>query len=135
MTPELIDRFEGTPISEWIARLPAEMEDIGIGLGAIVGYGVNDFGLHGVALDDFVRRCLYAILVSGGLPLRFVQTAPTTHFSPGEGRWEIETKYGSTPEAIVEGVIADWRASGVPVPGWGEFWFGARELLALQDRS
>ena len=48
--------------------------------------------------------------------------SPPARLPSGEGRFELH--YGNnTNEEIVEGVIADWLASGAGDLEWGDFWF------------
>ena len=49
--------------------------------------------------------------------------------SPSQPDRNIELHYGrDTPEEIVEGVIADWLASGAGDLEWSDFWFDLPEL-------
>jgi hypothetical protein len=106
----------GTSIDDWFANFPEDIEDIGIGLCLIVMTGRHNFGLTGAELLDFVRRSIYALLEKGGKPRHWG--------SPSHPDRNIMLHYGNdTNEEIVEGVIAEWLASGGDDPEWGDFWF------------
>ncbi len=101
-------------MSEWIALIPHELKDIGVGLRSIVYDGRDGFGLEGPALIGFVRRSLHALVARGAIPWQWGQP----------GTWELNKRihYGSdTPDEMVEGVIADWQARGDLE--WEDFWF------------
>jgi len=106
----------GTPMSEWIALTPSELSDIGVGLATIVQTGRYGFESEGEELVDFVRRSLYALVERGAKPRHWG--------SPSDPQRDIPLHYGSDSNAeIVEGVIADWLASGGGDLEWGDFWF------------
>ena len=106
----------GTAISDWISALPNDIDDIGIGLTLVVMTGRHNFGLKGSELIEFVRRCIYALLERGGRPRHWGSISHPNR--------NVELHYGNdTHEEIVEGVIADWLASGGGDLEWGDFWF------------
>jgi len=116
MTDEPRSKFSGRTASEWIALLPTDLDDIGVGMSAIIGAGRQSFGFEGNALVDFVRRSLYALVERGATPRHWG--------SPSDPQRDIPLHYGSDSNAeIVEGVIADWLASGGGDLEWGDFWF------------
>jgi hypothetical protein len=112
----------GLTISEWIQFLSSDLDDIGIGLAGILDDGRYGFELKGPALVDFVRRCLYALVERGAKPRHWG--------SPTYPDRNIPLHYGNdTNEEIVEGVIADWIASGAGDLEYGDFWFLLPENL------
>ena len=116
MSAEPRDKYFGDSISEWCWFLPNELEDIGVGLATIVQAGRYGFELKGLELVDFIRRSLYALVDHGARPRH---SGSLTH--PDR---DILLHYGNdTNEEIVEGVIADWLASGAGDLEWGDFWF------------
>ena len=103
-------------LEEYIALMPNELDDIGVGLGGILGAGRKDYELQGAELIKFVRRCLYALVERGAKPRHWG--------SPSHPNRDILLHYGNdTNEEIVEGVIADWLAAGGGDLEWGDFWF------------
>jgi hypothetical protein len=117
----------GTPMSEWVDSMPQSMEDIGVDLGGIVSAGTQGYGLEGPELLDFIRKCLYALLRAGAMPLKLEPIGKN-------GFWFPETRYGTDHGAIVEGVIADWLKEGEMYPAWEKFRFGDRKVLEAQGR-
>ena len=112
----------GSTISEWISTLPNDIDDIGIGLTLVVMTGRHNFELEGDELIDFVLRSIYALLESGGKPRHWG--------SPSDPNRNIPLHYGNdTNDEIVEGVIADWLASGGGDLEYGDFWFLLPETL------
>jgi hypothetical protein len=96
--------------------MPNDIDDIGIGLTLVVMVGRHNFELEGDELIDFVRRSIYALLERGGKPRHWG--------SPSHPNRDIPLHYGNdTNDEIVEGVIADWLASGAGDLEWGDFWF------------
>jgi hypothetical protein len=122
MKSEPRDKFYGDTISEWCDTLHYDLEDIGVGLATIVQVGRYGFELKNSDLIDFVRRSLFALVKRGAKPyqlgsLAYPNRKPLLH-------------YGSdTNEEIVEGVIADWLASGAGDLEWGDFWFALPETF------
>ena len=115
MTMEPKEKYYGTPMSEWIASIPYELDDIGVGLHSIVPDGRIGFELEGEDLINFIRRVIHALLEKGAKPV--VAADDGVHY------WRVETKYGDDPEGIADGVIKDWLAAGGKDPEWGEYWF------------
>jgi hypothetical protein len=126
MISEPKHKRSGRALSDWISTLPKAYElddDVGIGLTTIVQTGKYDFGLEGAALIDFIRRSLRTLVEQGARP---------SHWRAPEG---IPLHYGNdSPEEIVEGVIADWLASGGGDLEWGDFRFTLPKYDALYDK-
>jgi hypothetical protein len=111
-------------MSDWIALTPGGLDDdVGIGLNGIVADGREGFGLEGSALVDFVRRSLHGLVKRGARPRHWRLDG------------NIPLHYGNdSPDEIVEGVIADWLASGRDLE-WGDFRFTLPKYDAELDRS
>jgi hypothetical protein len=109
-------QFYGDSPDRWIALMPNELNDIGIGLSAIIQAGRHGFRLEGPALIEFIRLALYALVERGAKPRHW-----GTLDNPLR---DIPLHYGSDSNSeIVEGIIADWLASGAGDLQWGDFWF------------
>jgi hypothetical protein len=122
MKPEARDRIFGDTVSEWCKSLPGGLEDLGVGLVTIVRTGRYGFELRDSELTDFVRKSLYALVEHGAKPRH------QGSFSHPDRN--ITLHYGNdTNEEIVEGVIADWLASGAGDLEWGDFWFALPETF------
>jgi hypothetical protein len=116
MSAEPRDKYFGDSISEWCEFLPNELEDIGVGLVTIVQTGRYGFELKDSDLINFVRKSLYALVERGAKPRQWGSFSHPNR--------DIPLHYGNdTNEEIVEGVIADWLASGAGDLEWGDFWF------------
>lgn len=109
MTQEPIDKYFGTPMSEWIARVPNELDMDAVGLWQIIPVGIDSFGLSGARLDNFVRRCIIALLRRGAVPVRS-PSGPTA------------TEYQGSHEEIANQIIQEWKA-GTPVADHDGLWF------------
>ncbi len=117
MTEEPRHKFYGTTISEMIGFTPSGLDDeIGVGLGGIIDDGRRGFGLDSEALVEFVRKSLRTLVKAGARPWQWG--------TPNDPDRDIPLHYGSdTPDEIVEGVIADWLASGGGSLEWSDFRF------------
>jgi hypothetical protein len=116
MIDERRRKIFGDTISEWMAYMPAELDDIGVGLAGIIDTGRYGFELKGSELVDFVRKSLRILVARGAKPRHWG--------SPSHPNRNVMLHYGKdTNEEIVQGVIADWLASGGGDLEWGDFWF------------
>lgn len=115
MSTEPKHKFYGDTLSEWIALVPHELEDNGVSLWSLVPAGRNGFGLEGEQLLNFIRCILHAVLARGAKPV--VPADDGIHYV------RVTNKYGINPDHIVEGVIADWLASGGEDPERGQYRF------------
>lgn len=100
MTDEPRDKFYGETMSEVISLVPGELPIDAVGLWQIVPKGRDGFGLTGEALVGFIRKCIYALLDAGAVPV-----------SGGKGTgydWIAQKQYGTTREEIAENVIREW---------------------------
>ena len=116
MTNEPVDKLYGTPMSVVIARVPNELPRDAVGLWQIVPAGMLRFDLSGVALIDYVRRNIDALLDAGAVPV--VAGTGTSY------EWVRRIDLGSTRQQIADGVIAEWQRIGND-PGdlAGSIWF------------
>ena len=114
MTKEPINKYFGTPMSEWIDRVPNELDVDAVGLWQIIPVGIEDFGLVGEHLEDFSRRCILALLQRGAIPVRPASTSDKC--------WEPETAYRGSHEEIANQIIEEWNA-GKLIPDHDGLWF------------
>ncbi|MBI4275949.1 MAG: hypothetical protein HY659_14740 [Rhizobiales bacterium] len=126
MNQEARHRVYGTPMSEWIARVPNEMPRDAVGLWQIVPAGRRGFGLDGADLVDFVRRCLHALVEHGAKPV--IGGGGTNY------EWIYQPQYGQSNSEIVENVIAEWLASGGGDTDPGGLWFALPEMYQQKIR-
>ncbi|WP_199189546.1 hypothetical protein [Trinickia dabaoshanensis] len=101
MTQEPVDKYFGIPMSEWIERIPNELELDAVGLWQIIPVGADGFGLSGERLDDFGYRCILALLRRGAAPVKS---------KPNAVGWAPATEYTGTHEEVARQIIDDWRA-------------------------
>lgn len=108
-------RHWGTPLSDWIRRVPHELEVDAIGLWQIVPVLKHDFALTGVSLQSATARCIERILERGA---RVVQGSA----HPGQF-WEyvLEFRDGNATEAA-DRIAREW-ADRDDEPGFGDLWF------------
>jgi hypothetical protein len=107
--------YFGTPLDEWVACYPNELETDLVGLWEIVADLRKGFGLQGDILENATREILTALLNRGAEPITGSLDKP--------GTWEKVTRYGDHSKDIVDAVIAEWRASGRD-PDVEDVWFG-----------
>jgi hypothetical protein len=113
MMQEPADKYFGMPMSEWIERIPNELDVDAVGLWQIIPVGADSFGLSGEGLDDFGYRCIVALLRRGAVP---VKSEPYTV------GWMRATEYSGSDEEIAMQIINDWRA-GKLIPDHDGLWF------------
>lgn len=113
MTNEPVDKYFGIPMSEWIARVPNELDIDAVGLWQIIPVGIDSFGLSGWRLEDFGYRCIVALLQQGAIPVKSML---------GVSGWVPETKYRGSHEEMAIQIINDWKA-GELVPDQDGLWF------------
>lgn len=114
MTIEPIDKYFGIPLSEWINRIPNELESDAVGLWQIVIAGKDNFGLSGEDLKRFVERGVATLLRNGATPVRAS--------SRSDAFWEKQFFYGENEEDIVKNVILEWINLGRD-PDQDDLWF------------
>jgi len=114
MIGEPVDKYFGVPLSEWIERIPNELEVDAVGLWQIVPVGRDNFGLTGDSLRDFVRRGIVALLKKGAVPVRPDQKQGAL--------WNSHTCYGDAPDEIADNIIIEWENSGID-PDEDGLWF------------
>jgi len=111
---EPIDKYFGVPLSEWIGRLPNNLQSDAVGLWHLIPAGRDSFSLDGDALKDFVRRSVIALVERGAVPVR--PSAEKDKF------WEEQIQYGKFPEEIADNVVIEWQNSGKD-PNENGLWF------------
>ena len=102
MNQEPIHKHYGTPLTEWIERIPNELPRDAVGIFQIVPAGRDGFGLEGEELAEFVRRSIHRLLDAGAVPVRG---------GKGTGyEWVRQSQYGSSKHEITEALIIEWQA-------------------------
>lgn len=114
ITNEPRHQYYGTPLSEWIERVPNELPADAVGLWQVVIGGREGFGLVGEPLESFVRRCIWALVDRGACPV-VAANKPGIY-------WERQPQYGASKEQIADLVIREWKESGVD-PDHDGIWF------------
>jgi hypothetical protein len=110
--------YDGTPMSEIIKAMPSSLNDLPVGMWVIVDDGRRIFGLEGLELTDFVRRCIHALVDAGAKPI-------ADGNSKQVNKWELQPQYGRSKHEIAEAVIKEWLEQGAPTPKpWTGLWFG-----------
>ena len=114
MTAEPVNKYFGTPLSEWIDRIPNELEMDAVGFWQIIADGRDGFELTGDMLRDYVRRALAALLKRGAVPV-----LPSCE----EGVfWVPQDSYGNNVDSMVCNIIDEWERAGVD-PDHDGLWF------------
>ncbi|MGE8453751.1 MAG: hypothetical protein ACN6OP_24715 [Pseudomonadales bacterium] len=113
MTQEPIDKHFGVSMSEWITRLPNELDVDAVGLWQIIPVGIDSFGLSGDGLDEFTRRCIMALLQRGAVPARAVS---------GVAGWVPDVAYRGSHEEIANQIVNEWKVHDL-VPDHDGLWF------------
>jgi hypothetical protein len=111
----------GTPLSEWIKQIPAELPVDAVGLWQIIPQAREAFGFEGTELVSVVERAIYALLEHGAKPVR--GGVGTDH------DWIEQTCYGTEPSDIVEKIITEWSGWGYSDPTASGIWFALPELF------
>jgi hypothetical protein len=110
------DKVYGMKMSEWISRVPNELDRDAVGLWQIVPAGEINFGLAGGDLIDYVRRNINALLDAGAVPVR---GGNGTGFD-----WVRQSHFGISKASIIEAVIAEWQRVGNDVDDlMDSIWF------------
>lgn len=116
MSIQNIKNEDGITISEWIGKIPNELEYDYVGLWQIVQTGKYKFGLLGPELTAFARLAVTALLDRGAVPVD----------GPNPKR---ETKYGTSNEQIIDNIVGIWLRDNAPDPDVGDVWFGLPEKM------
>lgn len=101
----------GTTLTDWIAQVPAELKADAVGLFQPVVAGTEGFGLDGIQLDDFVRRCIVALLDAGAVPTIAL-----------DNRWPRAPGYNGSSEEIASQIVGQWRRGEIRADHDG-LWF------------
>ena len=91
--------FYGRTIAEWSSLLPGELDRDAVNLCQIVSAGQVEYELDDEELAEFVRHSLASLLDAGAVPVE------------GSNNWAIKQEYGSSKQAIVDGILAEWQAA------------------------
>ena len=129
MKNELRSRFSGQTVAESVAAFVHEAidDEIGVSLASIISVGRRSFGLEGDDLVAYVRRGVAALAAIGARPEHWEMYSRPGHL-------DGPVHFGAdTPEEIVEGVLAEWIAEGMPDLGWGDYRFITAEGRAYLD--
>lgn len=125
MTNEPIDRHFGIPMSEWIARVPNELEIDAVGLWQIIPVGIDSFMLSGADLEEFAARCIVALLQKGAVPVKS---------DCATGEWVHDTKYHGSAHEIALQIIDDWRAGRATADTDG-LWFALHSPVGVMTQT
>jgi hypothetical protein len=106
-------RYFGTPIDEWISRVPNELTRDAVGFWQIVPTFKQWFGLSGPSLEQCVRECIELLLRNGALPVQGNAKTNT---------WQLRSDLVAERHAMLENIIAYWHALGRD-PDVGDIWF------------
>jgi hypothetical protein len=119
MRSGLRHKIHGTPIEEWVAKVPNELPRDAVGLWQIVGAGGQaGFGLSGQELIEFVRLILLALFEKGAKPV--------TAAIDGVHVWAL-VPYGEKPDEMAEAIIQEWIATARE-PDLGDVWFAIPKI-------
>lgn len=100
---------------DWIQGSLNEARSDPVGMWVIVRGGREGFGLSGLALENFVRRCIEKMVTAGAVPLVGDKGA--------KFGWRATGAYGHSPTEIADALISEWKTSGAD-PDVGGVWFG-----------
>ena len=103
----------GTPLSEWLARIPAELPVDAVGLWQVVAPLKYDFGLSGDALVGAVRTAVQGLLAAGAVPVQGAKNP---------SRWVMCQDLSGSDDLAVDLVVDYWQALGRD-PHVGDIWF------------
>lgn len=98
MSNEPLDKYFGISVSEWINRIPNELEVDAVSLAQIVGFGRDGYGLSGSCLNKFVYDAIMALLKKGAKPVRALN----------KDKWVIQDYYGGLNADIAKAVVDEW---------------------------
>lgn len=115
MRLDIRHRLYGHTLAEHIQTVADELPVDAVGLWQIVPAGRQGFGLSGADLEEFVRRCVSALLERGATP---VIGGGGTKFD-----WLHQPQYGETNAEIANSVVSEWLAAGAGDCDPGGLWF------------
>jgi hypothetical protein len=110
-------RLYGTPLTDWISSVSAELPLDGVFLLQPVCAGIEGYNLSGPELDDFVLRCIENLLDAGAVPA----DVPTGARLPG---------YEGEHYQVARKIVAQWR-SGEVVADHDGLWFVLPDRLTV----
>lgn len=102
MKKELLHKFYGTPIYEWISKVPNELPQDAVGMWQLVTSGEEGFGLEEEDLDEYISLCIAGILNAGAKPV-YGQKKETYSI------WVLNKKYIGSNDEIVKLILQDLK--------------------------
>ncbi|GGD93273.1 hypothetical protein GCM10011390_10060 [Aureimonas endophytica] len=123
---DVVENFHDWTASEWIRRIPLDIEDDRVSLWDLLGIA-GGLGLDTATRVEFISHCLRSLLDAGAVPVE-----PTMWAWPPFRRTD---RFGTKRDEIVENVIADWQARGGGDLEWGEYPFTFPENFEIQDNA
>ncbi len=113
MTPEPKHKIYGTGLSEWIEKIPNELERDAVGVWQILPTFTEAFGLEGPNLAESFTRAVTGLMDRGAVPVDGVS-------------WRELTIYGTEPADVAANILKEWE--GRPdTPGLDGVWFDVPE--------
>lgn len=103
MINDPVDKYFGVPMSEWIKKIPNELEVDAVSLGQIVEFGRDGYSFSGDDLIGFVSNAIMALLKKGAKPVR----------ASNSGYWIAQSYYGSSFSSIVQSIVQEWLSCEV----------------------
>ncbi len=114
MKNEPVDKYFGMPLSEWVERIPNELEMDAVGLWQIIPVGKDSFCLTGEELRNFTKLAIIKLLEHGAVPVRASQKK--------DEFWVHQKQYGNQHEEIAESIINEWGKNNID-PDVDGIWF------------
>ncbi|WP_353568951.1 hypothetical protein [Haloferula sargassicola] len=108
------DHIFGLSMGEWIARIPNDLDNDGVGLWEIIRDGRESFSLEGDDLKEFVFLAIVSIMKEGGVP-----AIPSLS---NKNIWGAARGYQGGESTVARKVIDQWTESGVD-PDTEGIWF------------
>ncbi|MGZ3304603.1 MAG: hypothetical protein ACXU8U_01980 [Asticcacaulis sp.] len=109
MMPEPKHKLFGIPLSEWIEKIPNELELDAVGLWQIIPTFKEEFGLEGANLQVALSQAIAALMLRGAVPVDGVT-------------WSRKENYGTTPLEIAANVMKEIEARKI-TPDLEGLWF------------
>ena len=103
MNLEPKDKYFGVPLSEWIKKIPNELEIDAVGLWQLFASGNDSFGLEGESLFMFLGQAIAALLEKGAKPVRSIN-----------GTWVVQNQYGRENNLIIENLLSELKKGAAP---------------------
>jgi len=114
MKKEHVDKYFGLTTSEWVERIPNELEIDAVGLWQIIPVGKDSFELTGEELREFTKLAIIELLEHGAVPVRASKKK--------DELWVHQKQYGEQHEEIAESIITEWEKNNID-PDVDGIWF------------